>query len=92
MTSNTGSWPLLTPGSCDGKERMRLCVHKALDLNFAKPAAVGASREHWKVRMEEVRNFMSSRISAMSIEREKVAKMSRNLIPEGRRGDSRSVG
>lgn len=71
---------------------MRLCVQRALDWNLARSSGVGASREHWKVRMLEVRNFMSSSISAMSMDSSKVSKMSRKRIPEGRSGDSRRVG
>lgn len=42
--------------------------------------------------MEEVRNFMSSSISAMATVREKWSNVSRKRIPEARRGDSRNVG
>jgi hypothetical protein len=59
---------------------------------LARSSAEGASWLVWKVRIDEVRNFMSSSISATSIVSEKVSKISRKRISEGRSGDSRKVG
>lgn len=82
--SETGGW--------EGRDRIRLCVRWVLDRNLSSSSAEGVVWLVWKVRIDEVRNFMSSRISATSIVRENVPKMLRKRMPEGRSGDSRKVG
>lgn len=74
----------------DGRAETRLCVQRAVASNFRRSSGVGFMA--WRLRIEAVRNFMSSRISADAWEMFKVEKMSMNRIPVCKSGFSRDVG
>lgn len=73
-----------------GRAWIRSYVQRAVARNFAMACAVGEVAR--RVRMEAVRNFMSSRIAAVGRLRSRVVAMSTNRMPDGSKGLSNEVG